>query len=209
MARSPRLSASKARTGRNTPTGATAPAKTRGSKGAASKKNARPGKGPARKPRAASKRTPARVQPGRAQPKPESWAASVGSLVTSQLGREILADVLNAAADVLRQNRAMSQQAQVAGRAVVDRGTDLASTAAQVGTEAASGAVDTGAQITAAAVDIAQTAAGALATVATSAVLNMLPGGSTDDDESQEGEGEATRRRKRARKGETKIDEEG
>ena len=67
---------------------------------------------------------------------------------------------------------------------MIAKGTDLAPTAMQVATKAASGAVDTSAEITAAAVDIAQTAAGTLATVATNAVLNMLPGaGTTDDDE--------------------------
>jgi hypothetical protein len=107
----------------------------------------------------------------------------VGSLLTSQLGREILADVLNAAAGVLRQTREINEQGQETGQAMIARGTDLASTAVEVGTKAASGAVDTGAEITAAAVDIAQTAAGTLATVATNAVLNMLPGaGSRDDD---------------------------
>jgi hypothetical protein len=60
-----------------------------------------------------------------------------------------------------------------------------------------------GAEITAAAVDIAQTAAGTLATVATGAVLNMLPGGSTGDDEGQKG-----RRRRRATKGPTEPEED-
>jgi len=83
---------------------------------------------------------------------------------------------LNAAAGVLRQTREINEQGQETGQAMIARGTDLASTAVEVGTKAASGAVDTGAEITAAAVDIAQTAAGTLATVATNAVLNMLPG---------------------------------
>jgi hypothetical protein len=125
----------------------------------------------------------------------------VGSLLTSQLSREILADVLNAAANVLRQNRMMSQPAPEVGRAV-DRGTELASTAVQVGTEAASGAVDTGVEITAAAVDIAQRAAGTLATIATNAALNMLPGAGTGD------EGQEDKRRRRARKGRTNTEEE-
>ena len=127
----------------------------------------------------------------------------MGSLLTSELGREIMADMLNAAAGVLRQNRGPGQQAQEARRAIVEGGTDVATTAMQVGTEAASGAVDTGAEITAAAVDMAQTAAGALATVATSAVLNMLPGGSTNEDEGRKG-----RRRRRASKSRTKPEED-
>ena len=127
----------------------------------------------------------------------------MGSLVTSELGREILADMLNAAAGVLRQHRGTGQQAQEAGRAMVDRGTDLATMAVQVGTVVTSGAVDTGAEITAAAVDMAQTAAETLATVATSAVLNMLPGAGTGEDEGQKG-----RRRRRASKSGTEPEED-
>jgi hypothetical protein len=177
--------------------------KTRASAGAASKKNAGAGKGPARQPRAASKRTQTRAQSSGGEPQAKSWAAGVGSLLTSEPGREILADMLNAAAGVLRQNRGVGQQAQEAGRGMVDRGTDLASTAVQVGTEAASGAVDTGAEITAAAVDMAQTAAGTLASVATSAMLNMLPGAGTGKDDGQKG-----RRRRRASKGRTEPEED-
>lgn len=207
MARSPKSTSTKARSGRKTRTGPTASTKSRARKGAASKKTAEARKGSASKARAASKRTQVRAQPRKGQPKAESWAASVGSLVTSQLGREILADVLNAAADVLRQHRAAGQQAQEV-RAIVGRGPDLASTAVQVGTEAASGAVDAGAEITAAAVDIAQTAAGTLATVARSAVLNMLPGTRTDDAEGHEGEGHEGATRRRARKGRPEVEEE-
>jgi hypothetical protein len=111
--------------------------------------------------------------------------------------------MLNAAAGVLRQNRGTGQQAQAAGRGKVEGGTDVATTAMQVGTGAASGAVDTGAEITAAAVDMAQTAAETLATVGTSAVLNMLPGGSTNEDDGQKG-----RRRRRATKGPTEPEED-
>ncbi len=111
--------------------------------------------------------------------------------------------MLNAAAGVLRQNRGTGQQAQAAGRGTVEGGTDVATTAMQVGTGAASGAVDTGAEITAAAVDMAQTAAGTLATVATVAVLNMLPGVGTSDDE-----GQTRRGRRRATKGPTEPEED-
>jgi hypothetical protein len=127
----------------------------------------------------------------------------VGSLLTSELGREIMAAMLNAAAGVLRQHRGTGQQAREAGQGTADRGTDLATTAVQVGTKAASGAVDTGAEITAVAVDMAQTAAGALATVATSAMLNMLPGAGTGEDDGQKG-----RRRRRASKGRTEPEED-
>src|SRR5215212_2746964 len=126
MARSPRPTSSKARGGQKAPDrGNTGSAKTRASQGTASKKRPTTRKGPAPQARA-SQRTPAKAQGRRRQPQAESWAASVGSLINSQLGREILADVLNAAAGVLRQNRQMGQQAQEAGRAVIDRGTDAA-----------------------------------------------------------------------------------
>jgi hypothetical protein len=48
-----------------------------------------------------------------------------------------------------------------------------------VGTEVAAGAVDAGTEISVAAAEMAQTAAGALAAIATNAMLNMLPGAST------------------------------
>ena len=180
MARSPKSPPSKARRG-GKGQAAGGGSKTRASSAAASKK-ATAKKGASAKNRSASKRAPARAQPQAA-----SWGASVESLLTSELGREILADVLNATAGVLRQNREMGRQAEVAGRAMIDRGTDLASTAVNVGTEVASGAVDTSADITAAAVDIAQTAAGTLAAVATNAVLNMLPGAQAGNDQDPEG----------------------
>ena len=203
MARSPRPTSSKARGGQKARAGGnTGSAETRASEGPASKKRRTTRKGPAPQARASSQRTPAKAQGKRRQPQAESWAASVGSLINSQLGREILADVLNAAAGVLRQNRQMGQQAQEAGRAVIDRGTDAASTAVQVGTEVASGAVNTGVGITSAAVDIAQAAAGTLATVATEAMLNMLPGAPTGEDQGQQGD-----RRKGARNSRTGREE--
>jgi hypothetical protein len=104
---------------------------------------------------------------------------SMGSLVTSQLGREIVADVLDAAAAVLRQQRQMGQQAQDAGRAMLDTGSRSASTAVLVGTEVASGTVCASTEIAAAAANLAQTAAGAMAAAATNAVLNMIPGATT------------------------------
>ena len=85
---------------------------------------------------------------------------------------------------------------------MIDRGTDAASTAVQVGTEVASGAVNTGVGITSAAVDIAQAAAGTLATVATEAMLNMLPGAPTGEDPGQQGD-----RRKGARTGRAEREE--
>ena len=87
----------------------------------------------------------------------------MGSLLTSEPGREILTDMVHAAAGLHGQFRRTGQEAQEVSRAMVHRGTDVASTAVQVGTEAASGAVDTDAEITAAAIDVAQMAARTLA----------------------------------------------
>jgi hypothetical protein len=182
MARSPTKTTSK--TARvHTGTGSTGAAKVRTSKSAARKKT--PTKSAASKDRSASKRT-ARKPQGRTTKAPsENWAASVGTLLTSDLSREILAEVLNAAAGVLRQNRRAGQQVQDTGRAMLDRSTETASTAVQVGTEVAAGAVDAGTEISVAAAEMAQTAAGALAAMATNAMLNMLPGASTDAEKEQ------------------------
>ena len=167
-----------------------AAAKRGGEKGAAVRKVSA-------KARGASKRTPAKARAGRRQPQTESWAASVGTLISSQLGRDILADVLTAAARVLRENREVAYEAQQAGRAMIDRGADVASTTAQVGTEVAAGAVNAGAQVTSAAVDVAQAAAGSLAEMATNAVLNMIPGAPARDDDDQPGRGHSGSRRGR------------
>ncbi|HEX2136262.1 MAG TPA: hypothetical protein VHG30_10210 [Microvirga sp.] len=126
-------------------------------------------------------------------------AAGVGALLGTQYGREVLAEVLNAAAAVLRRSR---EQVQEAGQAMLDRSTDLASSAVNVGTEVASGAVEAGAEITAAAVDMAQTAAGTLANVSTAAVLNMLPGAGDAGEEDQERPEDTRGGRERAGAGE-------
>ena len=99
MARSPRQTPSKARGGRKAPAEETSgPAKKRASTGPGSKKSAPTTKGPARKEGAGSKPTSAKGPGRKRQPQTEGWAATVGALMISDLGREILADVLNAAA---------------------------------------------------------------------------------------------------------------
>jgi hypothetical protein len=91
-----------------------------------------------------------------------------------------MAEVLDAVAGVLRRDRGAGQQVAGVMSAAADTGADVASTAVEVSADVASGAVDASTQIAAAAVDMAGTAAEALATVATDAVLNMLPGGSAE-----------------------------
>jgi hypothetical protein len=98
--------------------------------------------------------------------------------------------VLEAAAVVLRRDRT-GEQISGAVNAVAETGGNMVSTAVDVSTDVASGAADAGAEITAAVVDMAETAAGALATMATGAVLNMLP----------EGSDEAGSRKSRGRRG--------
>ena len=117
-----------------------------------------------------------------------SWASSVGSLLNSQLGREILADVLDAASAVLRRDRT-GQQVERTMNTVADAGSDIASTAVDVSTDIASGAVETGATIASAVTDMAETAAGTLAAMATGAALDMVSGEAEDTRKRSEEEG--------------------
>jgi hypothetical protein len=87
----------------------------------------------------------------------ENWFGSVSTLVGSTVGREILAEALEAVAAVLRKSRAGINQA-------VDQGTGAASTAAGMATE-----------VVADTMSLAQTAAGVLADVTKEAVLSMIP----------------------------------
>ncbi len=114
------------------------------------------------------------------QGRPESWASSLGSLLSSQLGREILADVLDAASAVLRRDRG-GQQIAGAVNAVAGAGADVASTAVEVGTDVVSGAVDASATIASAVADMAETAAGTLASLATGTVLDRVSGAAADE----------------------------
>jgi hypothetical protein len=98
----------------------------------------------------------------------EGWASSVGSLLTSQPGREILADVLDAAAGVLRRNREVAQQVVASGEAAVESGRELATAAFRAGTTAAD-------EVAAATRGVAETAAGALAELAGEALRTLMP----------------------------------
>jgi hypothetical protein len=131
---------------------------------------------------AAAKRSASRGQGRRQQPQAETWTSSIGTLLNSQLGREILADALDAASAVLRRDRS-GQQVTSAVNAVADAGGNVASTAVDVSTDVASSALDAGAKMASAVSDIAETAVGSLAAIATGAVLDMQPGGQSDEDE--------------------------
>jgi hypothetical protein len=124
--------------------------------------------------KAASPRSPSKNRGRETTQQAESWAANVGSLVVSEVGRQILAEMLDAAARALRENRAVAREVQAAGEAIIDRGAETASTVVQVGAEVASGTVEAGTEVASAAATMARTAAEALATVATNAALNMF-----------------------------------
>src|SRR5215212_9093218 len=79
------------------------PSKTRAGGKAKPRAPAKKGGTPQR--RGAQARAASKKSARRQSPQTESWASSVGSLLTSQPGREILAEVLDAAAGVLRRNR--------------------------------------------------------------------------------------------------------
>jgi hypothetical protein len=92
------------------------------------------------------------------------------------LGREILADVLLAASEVLRRNRQISAQLASGVEDAAEAGGNAALAAARTGSDMASGAAEAGADFANAASVMAQTAAGALARMATEAARGMRPG---------------------------------
>ena len=98
-----------------------------------------------------------------------SWLTALSTLAGSAPGREIIADVLEAAASALRKSGTRIGQA-VVSRA--QQGIQAAGTAAEVAAEVATGTVG-----------LAQTAASVLAEVATDAARSMLPGAAGGDDE--------------------------
>ena len=134
MARSPRSTPSKARSGgkarggssKSTGSSKVGAARTTAKRAAArsaapsrstSKASAGRKSGPSK---AASKRGAGRAQSRAGQGPMESWAASIGSLLTSQPGRETLAEVLDAAAAVLRRDQTGETAAADMARTVAD-----------------------------------------------------------------------------------------
>jgi hypothetical protein len=100
---------------------------------------------------------------------------AVSNLAGSALGREIIADVLEAAAGALRKQRVNVGRVIGAGAEQV---SEAAGTAADVATEAVAGTVG-----------LAQAAAGVLAEVVTDAAQSVLPGSSTSDNGRGKGRG--------------------
>jgi hypothetical protein len=120
-------------------------------------------------------------------PKSVRQSKSIGTLLTSDLGREILADALIAAAGAAAAALTRTRAARTAGNAVAEAGAGTG--------------------------DLVQTAAGAVATVVTEAAKNILPAALVGGGQS---EGEAKPRylhktsdldsRKRSKKDEKKSD---
>jgi GcrA cell cycle regulator len=94
--------------------------------------------------------------------KNDGLTANVGFDTRSQLGRDILVDVLAAAARILRNNRERLQKVQPADPARAAARRDVASTQSQVRTEATPRAEDSGVELISSSVGFAQPAAGAL-----------------------------------------------
>jgi hypothetical protein len=161
MAKSTKSTSSKTRGSKKTP------ARSAAKKGAANKRGA----GPTKRTQAKSKQatSSAKRSAGQRANLSENWAASVGSLLGTQLGREILADVLDAAAGVLRRNRELAQSVAATGEAALESGREMTNAAFTASTNVAG-------DVASAARDMAQTAAGALAGLTSEAMRTMVPG---------------------------------
>jgi hypothetical protein len=152
VARNPRSSATKARgTGK-------------ARKGSASKaRSARKSSAAPTRPRAAAKKGGTSTRRARtAGPAGESWSGALETLVSSSLGRDILADALEAAAGALRRGRGELQETVTAGARAI---RDTSSAAIDAGTEMVTGAAS-----------LAQSAAEVLADAVTSSARSLLPG---------------------------------
>lgn len=161
-----------ARTTKTTASGTRASKKAEG--GATSKKQAAPAARSTQKTRAPSRRRAS------SEPSSQSWIGLLSDLITSPLGREILADVLIAAAAALKKDRPTVQQAFEDG--------------VQKAAQAGATAVGAGSDVASATATLAQSAAGALAEVVTDAARDILPGSPTK----KSGSGSTRGRRKRA-----------
>ena len=99
------------------------PSKSRGSAKASAQSKSRA----ATKQRAAPKRMPSSKSELRvSSATDQNWSGMIQALVTSNMGREVLADVLEAAAGALRKARADVQDAMEAGAAAASAAGNLA-----------------------------------------------------------------------------------
>jgi hypothetical protein len=128
-------------------------------------------------------------------PKVVRKSTSLGTLINSELGREILADALLAAAGAAAAALTKTRAARAAGTAVADAGSNAASATGDAASLAG---------------DVVQTAAGAVAGVVTEAARNFLPAsllGETNEKPrymNKASGGEERKRSKKADKGEGK-----
>jgi hypothetical protein len=95
-------------------------------------------------------------------PAGQNWSGALETLVSSSLGRDILADALEAAAGALRRGRGELQETVAASARAI---RDTSSAAIDAGTEVVTGAAN-----------LAQSAAEALADAVTSSARSLLPG---------------------------------
>lgn len=144
MARTPKTEVSRTR------------ASKRVEKGAASKKQVAPAARSRQKTLAPSRKRASNESSS------QSWGSLLNNLVTSPLGREILADVLIAVAAALKKDRPIVQRAFEDG--------------VQKAAQAGATAVGAGADVASATATLAQSAAGALAEIVTDAARDILPG---------------------------------
>jgi hypothetical protein len=158
MARGPRGTSSKARKAGTARGGRKAKAQKRSAaKGAAAGTKASAATG-------ARKRSASKAQKRRPSEQPQSWSGVVASLVTSAMGRAILADVLEAAAAALRKERPGFEQA----------GADQMASAREAATSA-------GSEIVSGTAALAQRAVSVLTEAAADAALDALDGMAADE----------------------------
>jgi hypothetical protein len=152
MARHPRSSAAKAR-------GSEKARKGPASKARAARKSSA---APARTRAAAKKGITSKRRARTAVPAGQSWSGALETLVSTSLGRNVLADALEAAAGALRRGQGELEETVAAGARAI---RDTSSAAIDAGTEVVTGAAS-----------LAQTAAEALAGAATSSARSLLSG---------------------------------
>jgi hypothetical protein len=170
MARSPRSPVTKARRSGTAQTGSASRAR------AASKSSIAPARQRATAKRGSASKRRAR----KAARAGQSWPAALETLVSSSQGRNILAEVLEAAAGALRKGQGELQENVATGARAM---RDVSGAAIDAGTEVVKGTAG-----------LAQTATEVLADVVTSAARSLLP---------ESGEGGTSRRtRKRKSSGE-------
>jgi hypothetical protein len=144
--------ASKARSGSKSRSRSEAPVGTKAQRRASTANKAQRG--------TAQKRSAAKSQPRRKSEQTQSWGGALATMITSQLGRDILSDVLEAAAAALRKERP-GQQTSTDARNAPDTTDSPVSVAAELAAGSAA---------------LASTAVNVLAGAVTDSALTALEG---------------------------------